>query len=292
MTAGVWRVGDVVVTRVAEQQATLPVSGLFPDRDASALAPYADWLRPHFVDDDGRISLSIHALVIESGARVFVVDTCVGEHTVPAFDMTRRDANPFLDRFAAAGFDPERVDVVLCTHLHFDHVGWNTRRSGDAWVPTFPNARYLFDRAEYTHWSSASDRVFAGNLEECVKPVFDAGLAELVEEGHAIDEQVRLVPTPGHTPGHVSVRIESRGEVAFITGDMTHHPVQWAEPNWKMMADHDSERAASTRRELGPALARDAALVIGTHYPEPTAGWLESDGAGLRFVVERPERHD
>jgi glyoxylase-like metal-dependent hydrolase (beta-lactamase superfamily II) len=292
VTAGVWRVGDVVVTRVAEQQATLPVSGLFPDCDVSALAPHLDWLRPHFVDEDGQVSLSIHALVIESGGRVIVVDTCVGEHAVPALEMTAPGANPFLDRFAAAGFDPERVDFVLCTHLHFDHVGWNTRRQGDAWVPTFPNARYLFGRAEYTHWSSASDRAFAGNLDECVKPIFDAGLAELVEERHAIDERVRLVPTPGHTPGHVSVRIESRGEVAFVTGDMTHHPVQWAEPRWKMMADDDSERAAETRCEVGPALEREGALVIGTHYPDPTAGWLERDGAGLRFVVERPDRNE
>ncbi len=285
---GVWTIGDVRVTRVAEQQAPLDIRALFPDADAAALETHGSWLRPHFLSDDGQIELSIHALVVESAGRVIVVDTCVGDRAMPGFEaVSGAGPNPFLERFAACGFDRERVDVVLCTHLHFDHIGWNTHRDGDRWVPTFPNARYLFDRTEFAHWSGAESH-FTGDHAACVQPIVDAGLADLVDEGHVIDEHVRLVSTPGHTPGHVSVRIESRGEVAFITGDMTHHPVQWAEPDWKMMADSDSAQAAITRKDVGGALSGEGALVIGTHYPAPTAGWLTGSPGGLRFVTDRP----
>jgi glyoxylase-like metal-dependent hydrolase (beta-lactamase superfamily II) len=218
------------------------------------------------------VTLSIHALVVESAGRRILVDTCVGERRIPGYESLSDGARPFLRELEEAGFAPRTIDVVLCTHMHFDHVGWNTVREGGRNVPTFPNARYLFARAEWEHWTREPSDLFTPTFDECVRPLVDAGQAELVEPLHRITPEVRLEPSPGHTPGHVSVRIESRGEHAFVTGDMTHHPVQWAEPAWKMVADLDPEQAIATRRRLRDECAAQRALVIGTHYAAPCAG--------------------
>jgi glyoxylase-like metal-dependent hydrolase (beta-lactamase superfamily II) len=281
-----WKIGDVTITRIVESETALPPEGLLPDANASTLEPHRSWLAPSFLDADGNFVLSIHALVIEAGERRILVDTCVGEHAVPGFEMLQPNAR-FLDDLAEAGFPRESIDTVLCTHLHFDHVGWNTMRDGDRWVPTFPNARYLFARREVLHWQDEDDATFAGTFGNAVTPVLEAGLADLVETDHRVCEEVWLEPTPGHTPGHVAVRIASRGQRAFITGDMTHHPVQWAEVDWKMPADTDAARAAATRRRVIEEHADSDTLVIGTHYAAPCAGHLVRGESGVWFRARR-----
>ena len=203
---------------------------------------------------------------------------------MPGFEDLADGAEDFLGGLAAAGYPREAIDFVLCTHLHFDHVGWNTLREGERRVPTFPNARYLFARAEWEHWSARpTARPTRPRFDATVRPIVDAGLADLVEPDHKLCDSVRLVPTAGHTPGHVSVEIASQGERAFITGDMTHHPVQWAEPGWKMPADVDSRpprpRGAGSRARS----ATTAVLVIGTHYAPPCAGHLVRGERGVWF---------
>ena len=280
-----WKIGSVAITRIAESCNPLPPTGLYPAATPEALAPHADWLRPHFLDADGNFLLSIHALVVESQGRRILVDTCVGEHVLPGFQSLGNPA--FLQDLAAAGFPRESIDVVLCTHLHFDHVGWNTMKVGGRWVPTFPRARYLFARSEWDHWNDRTDRGYARTLDDAVRPIVDAGLADLVETNHRVTDEVWLEPTPGHTPGHVSVRIASRGEQAFITGDMTHHPVLWAEPDWGMDADSDSKQAALSRRRVIAESADRPVLVIGTHYAPPTAGHIVTFGGRTRFAAHR-----
>ena len=280
-----WKTGEARVTRVLESEVPLPLTALLPEATPEALAPHAGWLASHFLNDDGTVSLAIQALVIESQGRRILVDTCIGERDTPFTQAG--DPNVFLGNLAAAGFSPEGIDVVLCTHMHFDHVGWNTRKQGDRFVPTFPNARYLFARVEYEHWKAMLDAGTGGDyvssFTEAVQPVVDAGLAELVETDHRIGDEVWLEATPGHTPGHVAVRIASGGASALITGDLTHHPVQWAEPDWKMGADSDSAQAAATRRRLLAEHVGTSLLVIGTHYPAPTAGRLVRRGDGHAF---------
>lgn len=280
-----WTIGQVRVTRILETETKLPAHGLLPDANAESLARHADWLVPNFLDEEGQFSLAIQGLVIEAGAKRILVDTCVGEQEVP-FDMGEGTAS-FLDSLAEAGFPREQIDIVLCTHLHFDHVGWNTMKQGEEWVPSFPNARYLFAEVEYDHWKAelAAGRggEYGFSFPNCVQPVVDAGLADLVATDHVLTDEVHLEATPGHTPGHVSVRIASSGEAALITGDMTHHPVQWAEPNGAMPADTDSKQAAATRQRLLDAHADTPLLVIGTHYATPTAGHLVKRGDGHIF---------
>jgi glyoxylase-like metal-dependent hydrolase (beta-lactamase superfamily II) len=279
-----WTVGEARITRILETEATLPAQGLLPDASAEALAEHADWLKPHFLDDDNQFTLAIQGLVIESAGKTILVDTCVGEQEVP-FDMA--DGSVFFAELAEAGFSRETIDIVLCTHLHFDHVGWNTMKEGDQWVPTFPNARYLFAEVEFDHWKTelAAGRgtEYAFTFPNCVQPVLDAGLADLVTMDHVLTDEVRLEATPGHTPGHVAVHIESQDAAALITGDLTHHPVQWAEPDWAMPADTDSKQAGATRRRLLDEHSDSALLVIGTHYAAPTAGYLVTQGNGHVF---------
>jgi glyoxylase-like metal-dependent hydrolase (beta-lactamase superfamily II) len=282
-----WKIGDVKVTRLVESEVAMPEGGLLEQATAAAVAPYRSWLVPDFMTEANELRLSIHALVLETPSCSIVVDTCVGEHTIPGFEGLSDGAENLLDSLAANGTPRERIDYVMCTHLHFDHVGWNTMKVDGRFVPTFQNARYLFARKEWEHWSTTDQREFASTFDDAVRPVVDAGLSDLVDTDHRICEEVRLVPTHGHTPGHVSVMIESGGQRALITGDCSHHPVQWAELDWGISADTDSPAAAATRRRMRGEYGDQDVLIIGTHYAGCTAGHIVQAEGGWRFQGQR-----
>ena len=271
-----------MVTRVVEIEGPSPGTFLFDEATPERLLQHA-WLKPRFLTDDGRTIGSIHAFVVESEGKTIVVDTCVGNDKQRPLKNWHMRQGRFLADFAEAGFLRDRVDTVLCTHLHVDHVGWNTMRVEDRWVPTFANARYLFGRKEWEHWSARPDGPDREVQDDSVRPIFDAGSADLVEMDHRVTPEVRLEPTPGHTPGHVSVRIVSRGEEAVITGDLMHHPVQCAQPGWASRFDVDAEAARRTRLEFLNRHADRPVLVLGTHFATPTAGRIVRDGAVFRF---------
>jgi glyoxylase-like metal-dependent hydrolase (beta-lactamase superfamily II) len=280
-----WTIGAVRVTKVVEMVVPVPPAGLLPAADEASLAAHRGWLQPDFVDREGNLLLSVHALVVESAGRTIVVDTCVGNGKVRPYPGWSDLQTDFLDRFAGAGFDPAAVDLVICTHLHFDHVGWNTNRVDGAWVPTFANARYLVARSEWEHWSADPSDEAVTVMTDSVRPVVEAGLVDLVESDHVVTAEVRLDPTPGHTPGHVAVCISSAGADAVITGDLAHHPVQLAEPAWGIPADVDGAQAVQTRRRFIERYGGRPVLVIGTHFAGPTAGHVARSGPGWRFVV-------
>jgi glyoxylase-like metal-dependent hydrolase (beta-lactamase superfamily II) len=281
-----WKVGAITITRVIESEVASSARWILPDASRENMLQIG-WLQPHFCNAEGRAIMSLHSFIVESaGARV-LVDTCVGndkERQLPAWNMRQ---GPFLSSLREAGHPAEAIDRVLCTHLHVDHVGWNTRLQDDKWVPTFPNARYLFARSEYEHWRSEQDADATTRtiMQDSVMPVVDAGLVDLVESDHVVGEGIRLQPTPGHTPGHVSVRIESQGERAVITGDLLHHPAQCAHPEWASSADVDPVLARRTRRDFLAACADVPTLVLGTHFATPTAGRIVRDGDAFRLVV-------
>lgn len=278
-----WRIGDVTVTKIVEEDSPVPGPFVLPDAKPDRLAEIP-WLAPRFVTEKGWLKMSIHALVIESQGQRILVDTCVGndkERTTRAWSMR---SGPFLRDLAAAGLPRESIDTVICTHLHVDHVGWNTMRVGEQWMPTFPNARYLFGRTEWESWQAdPQEKQFGPVMQDSVTPILDAGLADLVESDHRIGDEVWLEATPGHTKGHVSVRIASRGAQAVITGDMTHHPCQIARPEWRSHADYDAAAAIRTRRDFYARYAGTGVLVIGTHFAPPTAGHIVRDGEHYRF---------
>ena len=279
-----WRVGDVVVTKLVELELAGKATWIVPAASRENLLRDA-WLRPHFVNEQGDALMSVHAFVVESQGRRIVVDTCIGNDKqlpIPGWNQRR---GPFLSDLAAAGYPAESIDTVLCTHLHIDHIGWNTRLENGRWLPTFGNARYLWSREEYAHWDASTDETNVRVLSESVRPVFEAGLVDLVANDHVVTDEVRLEPTPGHTPGHVSVHITSRGEEAVITGDLMHHPVQIAHPEWGSSADFDKAQAEATRNAFLARYAGRPVLVLGTHFAGPTGGRLLRDGDAYRLEV-------
>jgi glyoxylase-like metal-dependent hydrolase (beta-lactamase superfamily II) len=282
-----WQIGKVTVTQVVEMQGANAPQFLFRDLTPQQVQGHT-WLRPHFAHADGRLFASLHCFVIESEGRRIVVDTCVGNHKARSLAAWSQLQTPFLARLAEAGFPPDSVDTVLCTHLHVDHVGWNTRWENGAWVPTFPKARYLFGRREWEHWSRAQEGEDRQIMDDSVRPILAAGLAQLVEMDHVLTGEVRLEPTPGHTPGHVSVRLRSEGQEAVITGDLMHHPIQCCRPELASNFDVDADAARATRTRFLREQAGKPVLVLGTHFAAPTGGWVVADGEVWRFAVEPP----
>jgi glyoxylase-like metal-dependent hydrolase (beta-lactamase superfamily II) len=279
-------VGRLRVTAVVERAGPTRPTWLLPDAVPEAVERHRGWLAPHFLDDKGRLLQSIHTFVLQAPGLTALVDTCVGNDKDRGgrapFHMMRTS---FLEDLRAAGFPPESIDVVVCTHLHVDHVGWNTRLDHGRWVPTFPRARHLFARQEWEHWSSERDEDTKRIMADSVQPVLDAGLADLVDTDHRISDEIWFEPTPGHTPGHVSVRLRSGESEAVITGDLMHHPIQMAEPQWATPFDTDAEQARKTRRAFCERYADTGVTVLGTHFHDPTAGRIVRHGSTWRFVV-------
>jgi len=302
-TNNVWHVGDVKITRIAEFD-DFPLDPQFIFNIRPEAVKEHVWLEPHFITPTGELLVSIHAFVIECGRRRIIVDTCIGNDKKRHTAMWDNLHGPFLADLAAAGYAAETIDTVVCTHLHVDHVGWNTRLVDGRWIPTFPNARYLFGRVEWAHWkremqmeaeaaraadSHAAQLIETGTvMGDSVQPIIDAGLYDLVEVDHQLGDGVSLEHTPGHTPGHVCVRISSRGEQAVITGDLLHHPLQCSIPELGTHVDWDVARGHETRLSFFRQFADKPVLILGSHFAKPTAGWVISDGERWRLSLNAP----
>jgi len=278
-----WKVGKLKITKIVELETTGSTRFILPLASNEEIRKLP-WLIPDFATAEGRLKMSIHALVVETPARRIVVDTGLGNDKQGRDVPTWNNRNtPFLETMTAAGFPPDSIDTVLCTHLHVDHVGWNTRLEGGKWLPTFARARYVFGRTEYEYWRDHSkEPAHAAVFNDSVKPIVDAGKAELVESNHRLCAEITLIPTPGHSPGHMSVHLQSDGEEGLLSGDVAHHPCQMAHLDWSSTADTDPLQSAATRRELFGRFADSPTLVIGGHY---NAGRIRRDGDAFKFVV-------
>ncbi len=255
---------------------TIPLVGFVPEATAAACAEVA----PGILADDGMADLSVHGLVVESRGRTILVDTCAGHDPISAgildavrhFGSIRDHHATVRDAVVAAGWVAEDIDTVVCTHLHFDHVGGNL--AGDE--PAFPSARYVTAGEEWAYWSTAeSDDTYA-SVSQSVAPLVDRGLMDLVDPDHALTDEVRLVATPGHTPGHSSVQVTSGGRQAVVTGDVAHHPVEFLAPEWTMIADVDPAGAVASRRAFVDRYGDGETLILGTHFGGSSAGYLDA----------------
>lgn len=283
MEPAVWTVGDATVVRVDEVQLEGQGGWLLPDLTADLVAG-EQWLDPSAVDERGEVRFSVHSFVVDIAGVRIVIDTGVGNDKVrdnPAWNNLNSD---YLKRLGEAGIDRESVDLVVNTHIHRDHVGWNTTLIDGVWEPTFPDARYLTSRTEWDYWHAASlTEDQQRMLADSITPVRDAGQFDTVAVDSPVEiaPGVELIPSPGHTPGHVSVQIASAGHTALVTGDVLHHPAQIAHPDLRCSADVDPLQAARTRNALLSSLAGSETLVLGTHFTHPTAGFVRLDGSGL-----------
>jgi glyoxylase-like metal-dependent hydrolase (beta-lactamase superfamily II) len=240
----------------------------------------------------GLLVVSFHSFLICSKGLKILVDTCSGnDRHRPKKQRYHMKQWPYLENLAGTGVAPEEIDYVLCTHLHVDHVGWNTRLVGGRWVPTFPNARYLFAKAEWAYWEAHyRTEAFVDDpyYTDTLLPIMESGLAEFVEGAYAFNDEVFLNPTPGHTPGHVCVHVRSRGQECVMSGDLMHHAVQCAEPDWSSCFCVDPAHSRRTRRAFLERYEGTPVLIMPAHFPTPTAGTiLRAEGAWrFRFQGE------
>ena len=283
-------VGAAKITRIEETYgATYPLRRIFPDCTDELLALHREWLAPHHYDaDSGLIKLSVHSWLLEIGGRKILIDSCCGNSKSkpdrPAWHMLNV---PWLERLAAAGCKPEDIDLVMCTHLHHDHVGWNTRQRDGRWVPTFPNARYVFSKKDVDYFSAldadpATAPAELGTFRECVVPIIDADRADLVDGPCRLNEFIEIEPAPGHSPGHVFFKLESAGKRGVFAGDVLHHLLQVYFPDWNFPKNSDADQARASRRRLLDYCASTNALMFPGHVGFPFAGTIQRTAAGYK----------
>ena len=284
--------GDVTIDSLVELQGLgYEPSFFFPDATMAAFEGELDWLAPHFWDVAARTYIRcIQSFVVRTGRHTVLVDACVGDGksrpSTPAWDGLK---STWLDQLKGTGVHPEAVDYVLCTHLHADHIGWNTRLENGRWVPTFPNAKYVFHKDEYRHWEEHGNQMTGpgsedGSFEDSVLPVMTAGQVELVDNDFAIDDHFTLDPTPGHSPGHVCIDVRAAGKHAVLAGDAVHHPIQIAYPEWNSRYCVDPERARATRRDFVARYADTASLILPAHFASPVAGRIVGNGERCKYA--------
>jgi len=281
-----WQIGDVKVTSIMESADRIPWAPLFPAEIADHYKKY-DWLVPKFITPEGQIILAVQAFVLEIGGQRIVIDTCVGNDRERELPQCADMQTAFLEDFKSAGLDPNSINFVLCTHLHFDHCGWNTKLENGRWVPTFPKARYLFGRKEWAYWQQVLKEKSQDvrHILDSVQPIIDAGLADFVDTNHKLTDEIWLEPSHGHTPGHVSVHVSSRGQEAVITGDVFHNPIQIPEPEICSAACVDKEMSRQTRRDFIRRYGDGPVRFFAIHFNEPV-GRVVRDAQSWRFKTD------
>ena len=283
-------IGEFELDRVVESEEPLIApSEFFPDSTPDVFEEHAGWLQPDHVDaQSGHLIICVQSYIVRTPRHTIVVDACVGNDkqrdVFPGWHMRQ---GPFLEDMAAAGVHVEEVDFVLCTHLHTDHVGWNTRLIDGRWVPTFPNARYIFARREYKFWEARNRAAIGqGNptpFADSILPVMEAKQAVLVDMDHQIEDGVWLEPAPGHTEGNVVVNLRSGDHTAVLSDDVIHHPVQLVHPDWSSRACEDKAASQATRLELIERVADTDTLLVPAHFASPSVGHIVRRGEGFGY---------
>ncbi len=283
-------VGDFRIDRAVEYEGPfVRPDELLIDYDPSTLERNRDWLGHTIEPETGRMLMSFHSFILRTGRHTILIDTCMGnDKDRAARPIGHRRSSDFLARLAACGVKPEEVDFVMCTHLHWDHVGWNTRLHDGQWVPTFPNARYVMARTEYEHRDAMHARgdrsLHSLAFADSILPLVHAERALVVDDDHELEDGVRLEPCPGHTPGTVVINLASRGARGVFAGDVLHTPLQLACPELSSIACHDPQLSHASRRRFIEHQADTGNLVMPAHFLAPSSGLIVSRGDAFGFV--------
>jgi glyoxylase-like metal-dependent hydrolase (beta-lactamase superfamily II) len=286
----VFKVGKATITRIEETYLPVyPPADIFPDLTEALLNEHVGWLAPnHYDPNSKKLLLSVHSWLLQLDGRKILIDGCCGnQKSRPQRPHWHMLNTPWLDRLAAAGAQPDEIDLVMCTHLHHDHVGWNTQLKDGKWVPTFPNARYVFSKLDFDYFHKLdSDPAIAptefGSFRECVVPVVEAGRADLVTGPHVLNEFIEILPAGGHSPGHFYFRLKVGSDRAMITGDVFHHLLQVLYPDWNFPKNSDAQEARASRRRVFDEAAASDALVFPGHVGAPFAGHIEKAGGSYQ----------
>lgn len=288
MTGLKWTIGDVEILQLVELEENKLFNSFIPKAKPERIKKMS-WLMPYFANNEGNLKALVQSFLIKSNGKNILIDTCNGnEKDRPGFKEWGYLNTDYLTKFDILGITPGDVDIVVCTHLHFDHVGWNTKKDGDKWIPTFPNAQYLFSKEEYEYWIKKPEKEMVDDhngIDDSVIPIVEAGLSKFVPDNYQIDNNIRFIPTPGHTPHHISVVIESGGKKAIISGDVAHHPCQIEQQEWTTEADTYPDQTVETRKKFLNEIVDSDTLLIGSHFANPVAGYVVREGDNLKFKV-------
>jgi glyoxylase-like metal-dependent hydrolase (beta-lactamase superfamily II) len=279
------KVGNTTIHRIIEQEGPFfEALKFFPALTKEVLDENRAWMQPKFLSPKDELLLCIQSYLVQTPHHNILIDTCVGNHKPrparPFWNMMNSDR--FEKGLAGTGVGIDKIDFVMCTHLHVDHVGWNTRLENGRWVPTFPKARYVFADRELAYWTQRQkdDPMACPWVTDSVLPIVAANRVDIVKSAHAFNDLVTLIPTPGHTIDHYSVQVGKPGADAVITGDMIHSPLQARYPEYGMMSDYDSKQAGQSRRELFGRFCDTSTLMCTAHFPSPSTGrfvrWRDS----------------
>ena len=278
--------GDLTIQRIVEQETTfLPALDMLPGLTSEVLAENRAWMeQAGAIDPQDTLILAFQSYVVKTPHHTILIDSCIGNDkprpTRPKWNMKTDDT--YLRALSAAGLGVGDIDVVMCTHLHVDHVGWNTRLENGRWVPTFPNARYIFGKTEFDYWTAQHAKAEVPPFADSVLPVVEAKKAEIVTNDYQIGDHVRLLPTPGHTPGHVAFAFGRGKDEAVFSGDLMHSPLQARYPELSAKFDVDQAQAAATRRNFLDRYCDTDTLCCTAHFPSPSAGKIRRWGDGFR----------
>ena len=287
------KLGGLEILRALELVTPFSPFHFFPETTEEDWAPHRHWLEPDALDPEtDQLLFPMQSYVIRTSHHTILIDSCVGNGkerpTRPHWHLKTDET--YLNALAEHGIAPEAIDFVMCTHLHSDHVGWNTRLENGRWVPTFPNARYIFSKKEVEAWGDVGHEKFSRTpFEDSVLPVLEAGRAELVTDDYALDDEVFLESTPGHTPGHVAISLRSKGASAVMCGDLMHSPIQCLHPEWIAWPDWDAEQAKQTRYAFLDRYCESDTLICTAHFPLPSAGHIIRSEEACRFVYDEPK---
>ena len=287
------RVGDFEVHKIAEYEGPfISPETFFPDFAPEAVRANPDHLGSRLIDETtGHLLFSFHTFIVKTGHHTILIDSCLGNDkerpTRPQFHRLR---TPYIADLAKAGVKVEDVDYVMCTHLHWDHVGWNTRLENGRWVPTFPNARYIMASREFAHWEGVhrrgEDTPHRLAFEDSVLPVVRTGQSVLVDDDYSLEDGFWFEGAPGHTPGNVVVHTRSHDDQAVFIGDVIHHPLQLLKPEWSTLACTDRDLSRKTRTRLIEEHAERGTRLLPAHFPSPTAGRIVRQGSAYSYVFE------
>ena len=283
------KLGAATVQRIEESyEPNFEAKAFFPDWQPSVVDRHRAWLVPsHYDEASGFLKLSVHSWLLTIGGKRILIDTCVGNHkSRPARPKWHLMETPYLARLKAVGVEPDQVDMVMCTHLHVDHVGWNTRLDNGRWVPTFRNAEYVFSKADYDHYlkldsDPKTGPVNGGSFRDSVLPVVEAGHTRMIDGAARLDENLEIAPAPGHTPGTIAIKFDSRGEKALFCGDILHHALQVYHPEWNSFACADADGARRSRREALEHCAGTGARLMPCHFGAPFTCHIDHKAGGF-----------
>lgn len=292
-------IGDIRIDRVVDMEGPFAaLDFLLPEANTPEILNAAgDWLAPLFVGTDGIVNMSFHSLLVRTPRHTILVDACIGDDKErPNREPWHRKRGPFLANLRKLGVAPEDIDYVMCTHMHGDHVGWNTRLADGRWVPTFPNAKYVFAKKEFDFWEKENyqarqegreGEVNHGCWWDSVLPVIESGQHELVASDHALDDTLWLEPAEGHTPGAVVFHARDGGNHAVMVGDLMHTAAQLAQPGLSSRFCWDPAQSRATREATIDKYAETDTLLLTAHFPSPTAGRIVRHGDAFRFELNR-----